>query len=434
MQLQKDLEELVSANVITEETAGRIDAYYRQKASQPSNRFAIVLSILGSLLVGLGIVLVVAHNWDDFSKPVKTIFAFLPLVLGQGLCAFALIKRSENLAWRESASGLLFFGVAASISLVSQIYHISGALSGFLFTWLVLTLPLIYVMRSHVTAFLFISVATWYAAIVGYNNYPHEVPYYYLVMMLAVIPAYQQVRRNNRSSNIFILYNWFLAVSFIAALGAFADEHTTDEWVFIGYLSLFCTFHGIGTDNFFSKQRLFANPYLLLALPGIIIILLCWTFEWLWRDDDGIVRYILSWDSAFLYISLLLLFLSLSLLVKRYSRAGSNMISPTGFSAVVLSLALLLFAEFTPGGVFTVNAWVLALGLYYTRKGSIRQHLGILNFGLLIIAALAVMRFFDDSIPFVWRGIFFLLAGIGFFVANYLVIKKRKSAPIKPAA
>ena len=51
--------------------------------------------------------------------------------------------------------------------------------------------------------------------------------------------------------------------------------------------------------------------------------------------------------------------------------------------------------------------------------------------GLLIIAALAVLRFFDDDIPFVWRSMFFLATGIGFFVANYLVIKRKKSLAIK---
>lgn len=67
------------------------------------------------------------------------------------------------------------------------------------------------------------------------------------------------------------------------------------------------------------------------------------------------------------------------------------------------------------------------MAIFYIRKGSIKNHLGILNFGLLIIAVLALLRFFDNSIPFVWRGLFFVATGIGFFVANYLLLKKRKS-------
>jgi hypothetical protein len=54
------------------------------------------------------------------------------------------------------------------------------------------------------------------------------------------------------------------------------------------------------------------------------------------------------------------------------------------------------------------------------------NHLGILNFGLLIVLVLALCRFFDDRIPFVWRGFFFLATGISFFAANYFLLKKRK--------
>jgi hypothetical protein len=41
---------------------------------------------------------------------------------------------------------------------------------------------------------------------------------------------------------------------------------------------------------------------------------------------------------------------------------------------------------------------------------------------------LAICRFFDYQIPFVWRGIFFLATGICFFAANYFLLKKRKKS------
>jgi hypothetical protein len=39
---------------------------------------------------------------------------------------------------------------------------------------------------------------------------------------------------------------------------------------------------------------------------------------------------------------------------------------------------------------------------------------------------LVVCKFFDEDLSFITRGILFISVGIGFFVANYLVIKKRK--------
>ncbi len=105
--------------------------------------FPVVVNVLGALLVSLGIILLVAHNWDDLSRFSKTIFAFIPLLVGQGMCAYTLIKKKNSAAWRECSAVVLFFAIATSISLVSQTYHISGTMSGFLLTWMLLAAPVI---------------------------------------------------------------------------------------------------------------------------------------------------------------------------------------------------------------------------------------------------------------------------------------------------
>ena len=60
----QELPELVQAKVITEETAQNITAYYDRKPSASSNRLFIVFGILGALLVGMGIILIIAHNFQ----------------------------------------------------------------------------------------------------------------------------------------------------------------------------------------------------------------------------------------------------------------------------------------------------------------------------------------------------------------------------------
>ncbi len=77
-------------------------------------------------------------------------------------------------------------------------------------------------------------------------------------------------------------------------------------------------------------------------------------------------------------------------------------------------------------GMLIFNLWVLVIGVHYIRKGLLMDHLGFLNLGLLVITTLALFRFFDSDIPFIWRGLIFISAGVGFFVANYMLIKKRR--------
>ena len=73
----------------------------------------IVFGVLGAILVGLGMVLIIAHNWDDLSRMTKTGLAFLPLLLGQGLCGYVLLRKQDSVAWRESATAFLFFAKIA---------------------------------------------------------------------------------------------------------------------------------------------------------------------------------------------------------------------------------------------------------------------------------------------------------------------------------
>ena len=424
----KELQQLVAANVISEDTANSIKEYYRLRKAEPTNRFAIVLGILGALLVGLGIVLVIAHNWDSFDRVSKTIFAFLPLVLGQGLCLYTLAKRRENFVWRESSGVILFFGIGACISLTSQIYHLGGTLSDLLLFWMLLAAPLIYVLPSHIVSLLYIAGVTWYAFTLGYSyswDDASGIPYLYVPLMLVVLPAYLKLMR--RDNNLFILHNWFAAVSFAFVLGTFS-ENNHYQWVFLGYLSLACVYYLIGMGKLFDHRPLYANPFLLLAMIGIVCILLGWTYQFAWTFDifDQSKRI----SGVFPIVLGLLFLLATAMLIRRYIRKEWSGISPVEFSGYVFLVAILFQSDDGKLSTTLMNLWVLMLGLYFTRKGSIRHHLGILNLGLLIIAALAVLRFFDDEIPFVWRGIFFLATGIAFFVANYVVIKRKKSLAI----
>ncbi|MEL7006007.1 MAG: DUF2157 domain-containing protein, partial [Bacteroidota bacterium] len=133
--IASELKELLDNSVIDQEVADNILAYYQLKEVKSQNRLFIVFGILGALLVGLGIVLIIAHNWDDLSKVVKTIFAFIPIIVGQIACLYTLAKKPKDVGWREGASTFLVCAIGASISLISQIYHIEGDLASFVMKW-----------------------------------------------------------------------------------------------------------------------------------------------------------------------------------------------------------------------------------------------------------------------------------------------------------
>lgn len=118
--IRDELPELVKNRVISEETALRIRNFYSSQKSDANTKLFTVFGVFGALLIGLGIILILAHNWDDFSRSLKVVLAFLPLILGQFLTGYTILKKKSS-TWKEASGTVLFFAVGGSIALVKFI-------------------------------------------------------------------------------------------------------------------------------------------------------------------------------------------------------------------------------------------------------------------------------------------------------------------------
>jgi len=75
-----------------------------------------------------------------------------------------------------------------------------------------------------------------------------------------------------------------------------------------------------------------------------------------------------------------------------------------------------------------MNCYALLLGIDILARGIHTNSIARANFGLLLIAALAICRFFDGDLSFVARGVGFIIVGVGFLVANLLLFKRRTAS------
>jgi uncharacterized membrane protein len=425
MNMIKDIPELVKADVISQETADKIRDFYQNKGGQSTNRLFIVFGILGAILVGLGIILIIAHNWDELSRTTKTLYAFLPLLIGQILCGFVLLKKQDSVAWRESGTAFLFFAVGASISLVSQIYNIPGNLSSFLLTWMLLCLPLIYVMKSSIASLLYLVGITYYAGETCYWTYPSSESYFYWILLLTIIPHHYLLYKKNTESNFMTFHNWLIPLSVIFSLGTVANR--TDELMFVAYFSLFGLIYLIGNLDFFKKQRPRNNGYKVLGYLGTIVLLLTLSFDWFWEDLRGEnFKFNEVITSPEFYASALISLFAGGLLILQIKNKSPNDLKPIA-PVFILFIITFIIGLSSPLSVVLTNILVFAIGILTIRDGAKLDNLGILNYGLLIITALVVCRFFDTNLSFVIRGALFVSVGIGFFATNYWILKKRKS-------
>ena len=424
MKIRKEINELLTAGVINQEIAEKIENYYLTKAGPPQNKLVIVFGILGALLVGLGTILILAHNWDNLSRSAKTVIAFIPLVLGQAICFYALWKKESSTTWREGGSTFLIISIGACISLIGQIYNIPGALAPFLLTWIVLSLPVIYVMKSSVASLLYLIGITFYACEVGYWGNNHTESYLYWGLLLLALPYYYYLFKYKSESNFFTVHNWFIPLSVIITLGTLATD--IEELMFVAYMSLFGLLYLIGNIPQLRDQKIRNNGYLVLGSLGTVGLLLGLSFDWFWeelRTKDFSTEH---WMSSPEFIaSVIITLIALILLVYQKMKQSPIAIKPAE-TVFILFVGIFLVGFSSPYVTLWINLLILAIGIMTIREGSKENHFGILNYGLLIVSALIICRFFDTDINFVLKGLLFVAVGFGFFFANYWMSNKRK--------
>ncbi|MDD7888186.1 DUF2157 domain-containing protein [Flavivirga sp. 57AJ16] len=418
--IQKDIKELVAEQVISKDTASKITSYYLSKQRHSSNKLFTVFAVLGSTLVGLGIILILAHNWDDFSRTLKTAFAFAPLIIGQAMVGYAILK-DKSATWKEASGVFLFFAVGASIALVSQIYNIPGDLSSYLLTWILLCLPLIYLLKSSALVILQIVFITSYACSLGYFS-GNKTPWVYLILLASLLPHYYKLLKQGKLHNITSILNWLLPLSFVIVMGAFVRDN--GNFGFLIYVILFGLLYNIGKIPFFNDQKLRRNGYLVLGSLGTVYMLLLTSFNWLW---EAVFVNRLNFNSQAFYIALTLFCLALALLTYSYLKKWIRNFNLFQYAFIFFMLFFMISLVNTGLSVILINLLILILGIMAVKIGAATYHFGVLNYGLLIITVLIACRFFDTDMSFVLRGLLFVGVGVGFFVTNYIMLKKQKT-------
>src|SRR3546814_15318620 len=108
--LLSELPGLERAGIVDAATAARLRAHYQVAADDRG--FALGLSgILGALLVGLGVILLIAYNWDSWGRGLRLSVAALPLIAGQLACVAALRRAPSSRILRARAAGFDVNGV-----------------------------------------------------------------------------------------------------------------------------------------------------------------------------------------------------------------------------------------------------------------------------------------------------------------------------------
>lgn len=409
------LPELVREGVISAEQAERIRARYAGDGERSGNRMLLVFAILGSLLVGLGIILIIAHNWDDLSRSVRTAIAFVPVLLGQGLVVYGLWKKPGVLAWREGSAVVLACAVCACVSLIAQIHHIGGDLQGYLFTCSLLILPLLYVPGSFSVALGYLALITWYAWQVRFESFGGGVrPWYFIGLLAAALPYYLRQSQQNGTGASF----WWLSLFMALSVGVGSQFFYVD-WEqphVLGLMALAGAFTLVPWLHHGKELRTW--PWVLVGGATLLITFFVFSFRPVWENLDHSDRT--DWPLIAAYMAAGSIAYGWSLRVRKPFERWPY---PEGWWLFVLCFGTGLYSP--AFAAILVHIALLVLGVFTVKHGIEANSLKRMNLGLTILSVTILMRFFDSDLSFVVRGLVFIAIGCGFLYMNMRLVRQR---------
>ncbi len=166
----KQLDKLVKAGIISGEQQKQILAYDDTAGGGFVMR---ALNLLGIFTIGIGVISLVASNWEYIGDNLKLILMFALLCGAAGRAVWCKNNGQSDKA--EKWLVVLFLLVGAAIGLVIQVYHLSGNIYHLPFAfWWAATLPLLFAAKKKYLAWFWVPLFLAWCAMYAGGRYWFE--------------------------------------------------------------------------------------------------------------------------------------------------------------------------------------------------------------------------------------------------------------------
>ena len=386
--LREELEAWQRDGTVTAEQAQAILARYPDyppghEASRRRQGLVTGLSILGGILIGLGVITFFAANWDEISRGVKLASLIAGMLLSYG-AGYAIWQRSGPTAYAVAfvLLGCIIYG--AGVHLIGQIYHISVNHPNLSMFWFLGVAPLAYVTRSRPVMFLAI------------------------VLFLAAVAFRQQdwLEAIDGSGAAIALAALYMA------LGAFLYAAGKAKRQIEGWESLGGLFQALGLITAFAALYLLTF-HDLFDNPGTI-------------GGASLAYWGLAYGASAVAIGVTG---GMAWLRARQGEQVTAELAEAGAIAVLLAaahVAVRVSAGWDPLYPIVFNALFALSALGLMASGYLRDHRGRVNLSIVFIALYVITRYFEYSIDLLDSSLLFSGAGVILLAGGYLLDRGRR--------
>ena len=390
--IEKEGRRWTELGIVTPEQYKQILGLYTEK----KNAIGLV-PILGSLLVGLGILSFTAANWQDIPQ------MFRLILIIASMCGFyvagemQLRRGHDKLGIALVGIGLITFG--AGIVLIAQMFHLEAYDVTSWIIWGIAGILLTYLYTSrylYLLSLLLFSIAQWYS-VVEFHNFSYAA----FGLMIVGLGYYAWKHQNS-------LLAWLFSLSYvIQSIMLVSVNDWQFVWVFIPILVLY-------TLGDFVKNRDFALPLQvapLIAAYLFDLFIVLYAHE---RDYMNVKEDLLAQPLPFFAACVVLFGISMLLKV-RSGRALS------GVEWILMPPLLYL-----PIQVDVLYLFVLFFfSLFLLWRGYIEEWRFKINLGTFLFLISTMTAYFKLAWSFMDKSLFFIFGGILLLALSWFLNRRR---------
>jgi uncharacterized membrane protein len=355
------------------------------KKEQSSNKLIIALSTIGAILLGAGVILFIASNWQQIPNIVK-VLALLGSTAGSYYGGYVLKYRRQTLV--KVGASLIFLGAllfGATIFLIAQMYHINANSHTLLLIWLIGIIPLVYALKTE--------------------------PIAGLASLLFFIWI-----------GLFVFRN----MSFESASRDFFGLP-------ILYLVSGILFFGIGGLHYLSDDlKAIARIYRIAGIKISMLALFLLTFRFFsghygeFNIREGL-EFSSQFTAGFIIFSILaIVFMAINLFFNPTKSETSILEGSIGLGLSTLALIFFFYPATTNIYIVLFNLILVGLILTILFIGYNREDMKLVNIGMTYLWILVIVRYCDFFWKLLPRSIFFMVGGLILVLGSIALERKRR--------
>jgi len=407
--LVREISSWVEEQIISVEQAEKISARYGVDFHHPSTRSYgyYVLVGLGYLFIGLAVITLIGHNWEDLPRGLR-MSGLISLTLAANIFGYLRFRAGDQKAaitW-FFLGGLLY---GASIMLIAQIYHIGEHFPDGIFWWAIGVLPVAILLESTLLLLLAGTLGfIWFFVESSLHFYPAMFP----LFLAAIAWHVFRVKQSNLLFLALMIGFGFWSEYTLSWLMTDIPRFRFREENIIFAIGLFLVFHGFARWLMQREEHREVDYGTLLSvwtLRFTIVTLFIFSFDESWR---GLIRA--HWLSPWLNISLAI-GCSLIALMLVY-RASHSLTSTAVFSLFyILSMLTVMQVDDRKYAVyfqFADNVVLVVAGIWLIVRGIQAQISHYFFLGVLTVLATGLIRYIDFVGDYIGASVLFIVFAI----------------------